>query len=98
MAVNDTLNVRPLLVNFQVQQGFAGSLLDARCLFARHIHRANVFSFEKPLAVHGRRAKNFVFADADRDVAVVGGGESFVVKASANFANVLLDLVCVHRS
>ena len=96
MAVHHALNVRPFLVDLEVQQGLAGSLFDPRSLLACHVHRANVLGLEEAFAVHSRSAEHFVFADANGDVAIVGGRESFVVKATADFTDVLLDLVWVH--
>lgn len=81
-----------------MQQGFAGSLLDASGLFARHVHRANVFGLQETFAMHRWCAEDFVFADSHGDVSVVGGSEAFVVKPSAHLAHILLDLVSIHVS
>ena len=48
--------------------------------------------------MHRRRTENFVVADADRDVPIVGRGESLVVDAPTNFTDLLLLLVNVNHS
>ncbi len=95
MAVHDALDVRSLFVDFQMEQGFARSLLDAGDLLSGHIDRGDVLRFEKAFAVHGRCAEDFIVADANRDVSIVRCCEAFVVQTAAHFADVLLDLMCV---
>ncbi len=43
--------------------------------------------------MHRRRAKDFVFTDANGDVTIVGRSEAFVVNPLADFADVFLDLM-----
>ena len=99
VAVYDALDIRSLLVNLKVEQGFAGSLLDAGNLLAGHVDGGDVLGLEKSFAVHGRGAKNFVIADTNGDVAIVCSGKAFVIKSTSDFADVLFDLMCIdHRS
>jgi hypothetical protein len=79
-----------------VEQSFARSLFDTRCLLAGHVDRADILGLQKAFAVHSRGAQNFVLTDPNGDVSVVGRSESFVVKASSDFADVLFDFVRVH--
>jgi hypothetical protein len=95
MTVDDTLHVCPLPVDLQVQERLARPLLDAGELLARHVDQANVLGLEKSLTVHRWRAKDFVRAHADRDVAVVGRREAFGVNPPANFADILFEFVKV---
>lgn len=46
--------------------------------------------------MHRRGTQNFVLADPDGDVTIVGGSEAFVVEPSADFTDVLLDFMRVH--
>jgi hypothetical protein len=95
VAVDNALHVGPLLVDFQVQQGFARPLLAAGELLARHIDEADVVRLEEALAVHRRCAEDFVLADADGDIAIVGGREALVVEPATDLADILFDFVVV---
>ena len=88
-------DVRSLLVDFQMQQRLAAPLFPARNLLACHIDGADIVGLQKALGMHGRRAQNFVLADADGDIAVVGRSKALGVNTPTNFTNILFDLVCV---
>ena len=76
------------------------SLVRFRCagkLLALHVDNAQVVGLHKALADHRGRADDFFLADAIGDVAVVGGGETPLVEAVADFADFLLDFVDVEH-
>ena len=52
---------------------------------------AQVVGLHEAFANQRRRADHLVLAHAVTDVAVVGGGEALLVKAIADFANLLFD-------
>src|SRR5262245_20885158 len=98
MAVHDALHVGPLAVDLQVQERLAGPLLDSGELPARHVDQADVLGLEEALAMHRRRAKDFVLAYADGDIAVVGSREALGVNPPADLADVLFQFVEVGHS
>jgi hypothetical protein len=95
MAVHNAFDLWALLVDFQVQKGFARSLFDPSNLLAGHIDRADILDLEKAFAVHRWGTQDLIVADANGDVPIVGCCESLVVQSSSDFTNVLLDLVRV---
>jgi hypothetical protein len=78
-----------------VQERLAGAFFAAGDLLALHIDRGDVVGLQETFAVHRRGAEHFVFADADGDIAVVGGREALVVDPAADVADILLDLMNV---
>ena len=66
-------------------------------LVALHVDDAQIVGLHEALGDHRGRADHFLLADAIGDVAVVGGGKALLVKAIADFANLLLDLVDVEH-
>ena len=70
--------------------------LPASCLPSMStMHRSS--GFMKPLQIIVGVQSDFVLADAIGDVAVVGGGETALVDAVADFADLLLDFVDVEH-
>jgi hypothetical protein len=82
-------------VDGQVQQDFAGSLPLTGDLDAFHVDCADVVRSHEAFTDHRGRTEDFVLADADRDVAVVGGGESLVVDATSDLADFFFELSVV---
>ena len=91
--MDDAFDVGTRLINLKVQKGFARSFLHTCELFAFHVNQADVLGLKESFRMHGRRAQHFVVANSHGDIAIVGGREPLVVKASANLADVLFDLM-----
>ena len=71
-------------------------VVDASGRWAVMVALADVFRLEKAFRDHRRRAEDLILADADGDVAVVGGGEALGINAPADLADLFLQLVFVH--
>ncbi len=93
MAMDDGVDVGPILVDRQVQQHFAGPLARAGELLAFVIDLADVLGLQEALGHHRRRAEDFPLVEPDGDIAVVGGGEALGVKPPADLADLFFDLV-----
>ena len=93
MAVDDGLDVGPVLVDGQVQQDLAGALARAGELLAFVVHLADVLGLHEALGHHRRRAQDLAVVEADGDVAVVGRGEALGVEAPADLADLFFESV-----
>ena len=85
------LDLRIELVNLQVQQNLAGTLLPSRHLFAGHIHHTYVIGLHETLAYQRRRAQDLVLADAIGNIPVIGSGKSLIINLPADLADFFLD-------
>ena len=95
--MHNAFDLWSVLVNLDVQQGFAGAFFASSNLFASHVDCADIFRLQKPFAVHCRSAKNFIVADPVRNVAIVGGSKSFIVNPLADFTDFLFGFVNVNH-
>jgi hypothetical protein len=59
---------------------------------------ADVVGLHEAFGNHRRRAEKFTFAKADRDVAIVGGGETARVQTAADLADLFFEFEFVHDS
>lgn len=95
--MDHAFQVGPLFVNLKVQERLTGTLLATGNLLARHINVTNIIGLQKSLGVHRWCAEDFVIADANADIPIIRGGETLVVDAAADVADIELDLVHVHH-
>src|SRR5206468_527683 len=87
MAMDDGIHVRPMLVNGEMQQHFAGPLLRPRELLALVIDLADVLALHEAFGTQSRGAKYFLVVEPDGNVAVVRGRETPVIEAAADLAD-----------
>ncbi len=82
-----SLHIGPVFHDGQMQQNFTGSFANAGDLTALKVNGTNVFRFHESLADHRGRTQHLILPDADTDVAIIRGGETFVVDPSSDFAD-----------
>ena len=95
--MDHAFQIGPLFVNLKVQERLTGTLLATGNLLARHINVTNIIGLQKSLGVHRWCAEDFVITDANTDIPIIRGGETLVVDAAADVADIELDLVHVHH-
>ena len=92
MAVDDAHHFRVVPIGGEVKQDFAGAFLDTTNLLALVVNDAAVVRLHEALADTGRRTKNLPLVQANGDIAIVGGSEALVIKATADFADLFTQL------
>src|SRR5262249_15236957 len=97
VAVDDGVDVRPVLVHRQVQQDLAAALARARQLLALVIDLAQVVGPHEALRDHRRRTQDPAVVEADPEVVSGCRGEALGVDAPADLADLLFELVFIHR-
>jgi hypothetical protein len=97
MAVHDALHVGPLAQNGQVQQNLTATLSLAGQLLAFHVDNAQIVRLHKAFRNKGRRAEHFLFGESVADIAIIAGGEAFVVNPPANVADFEFELMQIHE-
>src|SRR5207249_3154779 len=95
MAMHNSVNVRPVLVDGEVQQDFTGALSRACELLSFVVHLAHVLAFHEALAYHRRRTKDFTIIPPYADITVVSRCETPRVNAPADLADLFLQSVFV---
>ena len=91
MGVDHRVDLGQLMEDLQVQQDLAGAGLVAADLLARVVHHRDVRGLQEPLEHPGRRTQVPALAQAETDVAVVGGREPVFVYPVPDVADLLLD-------
>ena len=86
-----------MFVDGEVQQHFAGPPFRAGQLLTFVIDFADVFGLHEAFRHHRRGAEDFMVVEANRDIAVVGGGETLGVQPPADFADLFFQLMFVHH-